>query len=592
MERVRRDYQARLDAHAARLARLTQTVERTGWARNAMVVAGVAMLCLVAEKGLFAEGWLAIPVGLALASHVAGELLRARVAPATRAVAWYRRGIARLDGSWIGLGPTGTTYADEDHTYGADLDVFGRGSLFDFLCTTSTDVGEKMLARWLLAPAPIEVIRARQRAIAELAERARLREEIAALGEQVVASDPEALVRWGEGPATLPGRWLAWVVNVLACAILLSVIAWAGLGWGPWPSVAGVSVAAGCAWFLRGRITIVLADVVDASSQLALVARVSSRLAREPFQSPLLLDLRDRLLTPPAARALSHLGRLARRTQMLRNELVAPMAYALGAPLQMAAAMEAWRARHGDHLRGWLEAVGQLEALLALSAHAHEFRDHVYPEVVDGPPVFDAEALGHPLLPAAACVRNDVIVGDGAAPLLLLSGSNMSGKSTLLRAVGLATVLAAAGAPVRARRLRVTRMSLGVSIRVRDSVLEGVSRFYSEITRLRAIVDLAERCPPVLFLLDEILSGTNSDDRRQGAEGLLRGLLGRNAIGICTTHDLALTEMSKTLDGRAANAHFSDQLLEGKLVFDYRLRPGVVRQSNALELMRAIGLKV
>ena len=185
-------------------------------------------------------------------------------------------------------------------------------------------------------------------------------------------------------------------------------------------------------------------------------------------------------------------------------------------------------------------------------------------------------------------VRNDVRL-DSEVRLLLVSGSNMSGKSTLLRTVGTNVVLALAGAPVRATRLELSPLSVGATLRIQDSLQEGASRFYAEITRLRQVVDLTAGPLPVLFLLDEILAGTNSHDRRIGAEGVVRGLVERGAVGLVTTHDLALAEMTVTGE---VNVHFEDHLEDGLLRFDYKMRPGVVKKSNALELMRAIGLKV
>jgi DNA mismatch repair ATPase MutS len=211
--------------------------------------------------------------------------------------------------------------------------------------------------------------------------------------------------------------------------------------------------------------------------------------------------------------------------------------------------------------------------------------------LLEGEPCFEGEQLQHPLLVPSKCVPNDVSLG-GPLRLLIVSGSNMSGKSTLLRSVGLNTVLAWAGAPVAARRLRLSCLQTGASIRVVDSLQDGKSRFYAEITRLRQIVDLASNGGQVLFLLDEILSGTNSHDRRIGAAAVVRGLVDRGAIGLITTHDLALAELEADLDGRAANVHFEDHIEDGRIAFDFRLRPGVVSRSNALELMRAIGLQV
>ena len=213
--------------------------------------------------------------------------------------------------------------------------------------------------------------------------------------------------------------------------------------------------------------------------------------------------------------------------------------------------------------------------------------------------LLEAEAIGHPLIEESRVVRNSVRIG-GAAPagprVLVVSGSNMSGKSTLLRTLGVNAVLAQAGAPVRARRLRMSPLAVGASIRVTDSLQDGVSGFYAEILRLRQILDATVRPgpkgAPVLFLIDELLHGTNSHDRRIGAEALVRGLVERGAIGLITTHDLALAEIADTLGDRVANVHFEDQLEDGRMVFDYAMRPGVVRKSNAIELMRSVGLEI
>jgi DNA mismatch repair ATPase MutS len=235
--------------------------------------------------------------------------------------------------------------------------------------------------------------------------------------------------------------------------------------------------------------------------------------------------------------------------------------------------------------------VAELEALLALASYAFEHPHDPFPEVVDSGPLLDGEGLAHPLIAPARAVPNDVRL-DQTLRLLIVSGSNMSGKSTLLRTLGVNVVLGLAGAPVRARRLRLSRLALGTSLHVHDSLQAGQSRFYAEITRLRLLVDLSRTEPPLLFLLDELLHGTNSSDRRAGAEAVLRGLVARGALGLVTTHDLALGAVADDLAPLGANVHFEDRLEAGRMSFDYRLRPGVVRRSNALELMRAVGLEV
>jgi DNA mismatch repair ATPase MutS len=266
----------------------------------------------------------------------------------------------------------------------------------------------------------------------------------------------------------------------------------------------------------------------------------------------------------------------------------------LTAPLlwstQLALAVETWRRAFGPAVARWLATVGEIEALGSLSTFAFEHPEFPFPTVQDDGARFEGEAIGHPLIPARTRVANDVTLGGAHRRLMIVSGSNMSGKSTLLRTVGVNVVLALAGAPVCARRLVVSRLAIGGTLRIHDSLQEGRSRFYAEITRLRQIVDLAVGPIVTLFLVDELLSGTNSHDRRVGAEGILRGLLSRGAIGLATTHDLALTEMATALE--ATNVHFEDDLRDGQMHFDYRMRPGVVQKSNALALMRAVGLEI
>jgi DNA mismatch repair ATPase MutS len=281
-----------------------------------------------------------------------------------------------------------------------------------------------------------------------------------------------------------------------------------------------------------------------------------------------------------------------------RNALFAPVGFALMWSLHFALAIEGWRRREGPRIGPWLEAIGEFEALCALASHAYEHPDDPFAEICDeSGPLYDGEDLGHPLLPEGECVRNTVRLGgpDGVLPRAwIVSGSNMSGKSTLLRTVGVNAVLAQAGAPVRARSLRISPLRLGATIRIHDSLLGGSSRFYAEISRMKQLMDLADGEAPLLFLLDEILHGTNSHDRRIGATALLFELLRAGAIGLVTTHDLALSEAAGDDDdaGQVENVHFSDRLEDDRLVFDYKVQPGVVRGSNAIKLMRSVGLRV
>jgi DNA mismatch repair ATPase MutS len=256
----------------------------------------------------------------------------------------------------------------------------------------------------------------------------------------------------------------------------------------------------------------------------------------------------------------------------------------------VALAIDRWRMRSGARVADWIDAVGEIEALGSLASFALEHPQFAMPEIVADGPLFDARELGHPLIPAARRVTNSIRL-DPTLRLLVVSGSNMSGKSTMMRSAGLGAVLAMAGGPVCAESLRLSTTAVGASIRIADSLQENASRFYAEILRIRQVLEMSQR-GPLLYLLDEVLAGTNSHDRRIGADAIVRGLVDRGAIGLVSTHDLALAQIADSLAPRAANVHFEDHIEDGKVVFDYRMRPGVVTKSNALALMRSVGIEV
>ncbi len=562
--------------------------------RLGVFAAGVVAAWLVFATRSLAPGWLGLAVAAFLVLVVAHDrAIRAR-RRAERAAAFYEAGLARLEDRWAGHGEGGDAYVDPTHLYAEDLDLFGKGSLFQLLCTTRTRAGEATLAAWLLAPAAPPEIRARQAAVEELRGALDLREEIALLGEDLRASfDRDSLVRWGAEPARLHSRGLRAVAAGLASLTTATLLAWIFLGTGPLPFIAAAAFGGAFAARLRGRVQPVLRQLERPAQNLAVLAELLRCLEAQHFRAPRLVELRAALEAEglPPSRQIARLVRLATFLEARANQFFAAVSALLLGGTQLALAAEAWRTACGPALARWVEAAAEIEALCALASYAREHPADPFPEIAEAGPVFDGEALGHPLIPEAASVRNDVRL-DAELRVFLVSGSNMSGKSTLLRTVGVNAVLAQAGAPVRARRLRISPLAVGSCIRVHDSLQEGASRFYAEITRLERLVKLAAGSPPLLFLLDEILHGTNSHDRRIGAEAVVRGLLERGALGLVTTHDLALAQIAEELAPRAVNVHFEDHIEDGKIAFDYRLRTGVVKKSNALALMRAVGLEV
>lgn len=580
---------ARRDARQAEVARLDTLHARYGAGRITLTVAVVGAWWLDAPwqaPALLLSLFLIVTL---LHSRVMTRLHRAR-----RAVAFWQSHLARVTDTWVGTGDDGVRFRRDGHLYADDLDVFGRGSLFELVGTCQTEIGAATLARWLLEPATLPEIQERQAAVRELVEREDLREQVFVEGRDVGARVHPAQMRaWAQAPRALPAAALVWACRALP-AVLLAAIWWRVQG-GPGGVIElALLLQVGAALWLRPRVLAIIHDVESPSRDLDLLARLCRLIEQQALSSPYLARLGQQLKTDGVPASV-HIGRLSQLVSVLasrRNVMFAPVAAALLWATQLAAAIDGWRARHGHRVPKWLDAIGEFEAVIALAGFAADHPDYAFPAMSDGPPTIVASRLAHPLLPQTA-VANDVALGGDAPALLLVSGSNMSGKSTFLRAVGLTTVLAHCGAPVRAASCRMTPLAIGASIRVGDSLQDGHSRFFAEVLRLKHVVDLVRHHHGrALFLLDEVLSGTNSHDRRHGAAGLLQGLVRLGAIGMTTTHDLALGEILPTLGRPADHAHFSDRFEAGTLQFDYVLRPGPVQTSNALALMRSVGLEV
>ncbi|MCC6590708.1 MAG: DNA mismatch repair protein MutS [Bryobacterales bacterium] len=585
METPRQHYRARGEYWAERASALA--AQESLWTRARL---GTGLLIVLA-------GWLAfgarvihpaifIAAVVALAPMVVlHEATVRRRQAALRARALFERGLARLNGEWTGKGISGERFRDIHHVYAEDLDLFGKGSLFELVCTARTAAGQAVLAGWLLRPAVRGEALRRQQAVKELRPRADLREDMALLGEEIETRlHPEHLRKWGEAPGVQFPVIFQWLVPGLAAAGVIAFFGWMFSQLPLIPFLIVFLVTASVTMAAGERVESVLGELDTPARELGLISKLLERLEREQFSAELLKRSGGRF----GARAIAEMEKLVERVDWAHNIGFAPVAYMLLWKVQHAIAIERWRQRHGRDVAEWLETLALFEALASLSNYAYEQPSTTFPDLAEGETVWDAKGLTHPLLAESKAVANDLRL-DPMHRLWIISGSNMSGKSTLLRAVGVNTILAWTGAPVRAAQLRLSAFALGAAIRTVDSLLEGHSRFFAEITRLRQIVDLTNGDMPVLFLLDELLSGTNSHDRRLGADGILRALIGRAGFGLVTTHDLALTDIASELPA-AGNIHLEDRFENGQIQFDYRLREGVVRRSNALELMRSIGL--
>jgi len=590
----RLEYSNRLDSHLNTLSAKDLLHKKIGNAKLLAVIAGLLFAYLCFSRNLFPSSWMLIFIAVYLTLALLHELvLRAKTRAAT-AADYYRKGIARMEDRWAGTGQTGDRFRAEDHVYAEDLDLFGKGSLFELLSTARLPMGENRLADWLRRPSPKPVVLARQEVVAELRQKLDLRESVALTGESLrVRLDPASLVGWAEQAPGLPGNiWRGLAFALAAAAVAAGVYYFFSSA--VWPLLLILLLEASLQRQLRKRTGAVLDGVACNAEGLVLFANILELLEKEPFTSPQLQKLCAPLKEhpQPASQIIRRLARIVywsdARHSLLAHLVDIPFLYTL----QVGFAAEAWRLRWRGRMRAWVDVAAEMEALLSLATYSFEHPADPFPDFVeDSSGTFIGEALGHPLVADTRCVRNGVQL-DKDTRVMLVSGSNMSGKSTLLRTIGVNAVLAMAGAPIRGKSLHLSPVTIGTCIRRTDSLQQGRSGFYTEILQIRRVFQLTEEGTALLFLFDELLEGTNSKDRRIGAEGLLKSLLNRRAIGVVTTHDLALTEIAESSNGQIRNMHFEDQVKDGEMHFDYKLREGVIAKSNALELMRLMGFEI
>ncbi|WP_433934568.1 MutS family DNA mismatch repair protein [Sorangium cellulosum] len=541
---------------------------------------------------------------------VAHARLVTRMTEVEQRIGLHVRGKRRVAGDFADFPERGDRFAAPDHDHAGDLDVFGQASLFQLLDVAQTGEGEATLAAWLTEPAPAPEVAARQEAVRELAGLGAFREDLAVVGMQAGARGREAapLIAWAEAPSALIGdgaRAGGLPVGALVTAAKVLVPLTLALLAAPRLIPAAELGLLRHAWLLPlGAQFVVLAMlrpaiapiIAAASSREAPFARYRPLLARieqQAFSSALLNELKATLAGPSGVLASREMTALETRVgyaDLRHSGLIHLIAdIFLLWDVWCALALERWKLRAGRHVKAWMRTLGHVEALASLATFAHENPDYAYPEVRDGEPRFTATRLGHPLLPRDRRVTNDVSL-EGAGAALLVTGSNMSGKSTLLRAIGVNAALALAGAPVCASSLALSPVRVRTSMRIKDSLEHGVSHFYAELTRLKRVVDGVNAGERVLFLLDEILHGTNARERQIGARAVVRHLVEQGAIGAVSSHDMGLAVLEQETSGRVRNMHFEELVVDDRMTFDYTLKPGVVTSANALRLMKIVGI--
>lgn len=509
--------------------------------------------------------------------------------------------INRLQLDWATVPTPDGEPIPRSHAYAWDLNVTGPGSILARISTPTLRHGWATLTRWFLQPATPDMVTARQEAVRELADQLDLRQGVEVAGRQSgnQTPDPEPFLAWAEEDSWLLDRPWLWLLAIISpvCVVVLAGFGLAGmLSWPLWLIPITVNVVV---FQLIGKRTAAeVARAIPVQSAVVGYAETFRTIGESSARAQRLVAVTD-TLGLGAEGATNRMSAFSRITSF-----VIPRASIIWSPVQMALlwdvhvlhALERWRRSTGGSTRSWFAAAGEWEALAALSVLAHDHGSWCFPVVETDAAAITATAMAHPLIRFDEAVANDVEVGPEGT-FLFVTGSNMSGKSTLLRAVGLNAVLGMAGGPVSARAFRMPVVDVWTCMRVEDSLAHGVSFFMAELQRLKSVVDAADsaRERPVLYLLDEILQGTNTAERQIASRRVLGQLTQRHAIGGVSSHDLTLIEGS-ALEGAAVSVHFAETFTrEGgvpNMTFDYRLRPGLATSTNALALMEMLGFDV
>jgi ABC-type multidrug transport system fused ATPase/permease subunit len=591
----RADFAIQRDAYAQRSGKLSNI---------RLVVFAVAMLLAGAAIAQSAWWWLAVLgtiVGFVaiVIKHHEVEQTRLRYAEL-----WTinDEGMQRLRRDWATLPLRQAPEPAPPASYASDLDVFGHASLAHLLGTASTPVGLGTLRGWLLEPATPAVIAQRQAAVRELAPLVDWRDELALRGREVKANQQsyERFLVWAESGPTLITRplvlWIAWILPALTIGAFIGYFI--GVFAVPWWLILGV-ISLLYANSVGGAADRIIVQVAARQNSFASFAALFRLINTQTFSAPELQRLQT-VLRAGDLRADEQMARLG-RIMTLADQRFSLLYIVLQAftvwNIQVGWLLERWQRDAGSSARSWLAVLGEIEALAALATLQHDNPTWAMPQIsVDGAICVSATQIAHPLLPPDAAVPNDVSVGP-AGTFLLITGSNMSGKSTLLRALGLNVVLAQAGGPVCAAAFQLPALTLATSMRISDSLEGGISYFMAELLRLKTILDIAEHSHAVgrttLFLLDEILHGTNTSERQIAARQIIKHLLRFAAIGAVSTHDLTLAA-APDIAATSQPFYFTEQFSRGPagplMEFDYTLRPGLAPSTNALKLMEIIGL--
>ena len=490
----------------------------------------------------------------------------------------------------------GKEYVNPEHPYSFDLDIFGRRSLFQSINRTCTFFGKDRLAKWLQNHLHEKVsIEKRQEMVREISEHTLFREQfrVAGLVHHGQSSDAEKIQAWSQSPAQyLHAGWVKafiWGVPVINSLLLITSL----IGWTSF-SCLGLSfgIFLVLSFGIIKRATYIQETYGKQLKSLNGYARLIALAKAEDWKSAGMQELMERfnLNGQSPIQALQQLSKELDRLDLRNNQfLYVLLEGSIFFQLQEIVRIERWKARYGQHISKWLETVGELDALCSLGTFAYNHPQYTYPELTEKPFCFLATQMGHPLMPASQCVKNDATIPSRPF-FLIITGANMAGKSTYLRTIGVNYLLACIGAPVCCERLKLYPNQLITSLRTSDSLSDNESYFFAELKRLKRIIDLLNQGQQLFIILDEILKGTNSMDKQKGSFDLIRQFMQLKANGIIATHDLLLGSLIKQFPEEIRNYCFEADIKENELTFSYKLREGVAQNMNACFLMKKMGI--
>jgi hypothetical protein len=586
-------YQQQIKLHTASLVKLNQRGTLLGWLRFIAIVL------------VFTSTWLLWPGSLLLL--ILAPLLffgcflfllskdlnnKSAIENIKRLIAINETEIAVLEHRFTDL-PAGDQFKSPVHAYANDLDIFGRASLYQYLNRTNSEQGNKLLADWLLDPASPASIQQRQEAIKELEPELSWRQQLQSCGKDssITISVQQRVGTWVEQPAqfihTKTWQALRFILPAISFAFLGLHIGGALSSSLFYPLI-----------FLQLLVSLAISKKImpayfqlnKAAPQLESLSGCLEWIETKKFNSTLLQ--RNTIEQPPASQKIKKLKKILDLFDIRLNPLVfLPLNAFLFWDLQQVFALEKWKTGNKENVSNWFREVAEMEALVSLATISFNHPGWVFPVITEEKGVFNGETIGHPLIPADKLVYNSFATA-GLNQMNIITGSNMAGKSTFLRSVGVNIVLAMTGAPVCAKQLTVSHMKVMSSMRISDNLEESTSTFYAELKKLKEIIDTVYTGQPVFLLLDEILRGTNSADRHTGSEALIKQLIKHNAAGMIATHDLALAGLANEFPAQIHNYHFDVQVANDELYFDYQLKRGVCTSMNASILMKKIGIEL